>query len=192
MVLYHDHNAGVAKRKTISLAGIRLIQSECKRLDDDMRWLVAILSDSGMRLSEGAGLLRSDIKLNADVPHVVIQRNPWRGLKTVASERCVPLVGAAHWAAQRIMEEPSGDKFAFARYNRGGLTNGNSASAALNKWLKTFVDKGCTIHSLSHSMLDRLRAVDCPSDIIDQIGGWTREGVGEGYGEGHALGKMYL
>ena len=49
------------------------------------------------------------------------------------------------------MEEPSGDKFAFARYNRGGLTNGNSASAALNKWLKTFVDKGCTIHSLRHS-----------------------------------------
>ena len=41
-------------------------------------------------------------------------------------------------------------------------------------------------------MRDRLRAVDCPSDIIDQIGGWTREGVGEGYGEGHALGKMYL
>ena len=190
--LYHDRNAGVAKRKPISLAGIWLIQSECKRLDDDMRWLVAILSDTGMRLSEGAGLLRSDIKLNADVPHVVIQHNPWRGLKTVASERCVPLVGAAHWAAQRIIEEPSGDKFAFARYNRGGLTNGNSASAALNKWLKTFVDNGCTIHSLRHSMRDRLRAVDCPSDIIDQIGGWTREGVGEGYGEGHALGKMYL
>ena len=124
-------------------------------------------------------------------------KNPFVGLyhdrnAGVASERCVPLVGAAHWAAQRIMEEPSGDKFAFTRYNRGGLINGNSASAALNKWLKTFVDKGCTLHSLRHSMRDRLRAVDCPSDIIDQIGGWTREGVGEGYGEGHALGKMYL
>ena len=154
--LYHDRNAGVAKRKPISLAGIRLIQSECKRLDDDMRWLVAILSDTGMRLSEGAGLLRSDIKLNADVPHVVIQRKPWRGLKTVAIERCVPLVGAAHWAAQRIIEEPSGDKFAFARYNRGGLTNGNSASAALNKWLKTFVDKGYTIHSLLLSSFRQL------------------------------------
>ena len=104
----------------------------------------------------------------------------------------MPIVGAAHWAVQRIMEDPSDDQFAFARYKRGGFTNGNSTSAAMNKWLKTFVDKGCTIHSLRHSMRDRLRAVDCPSDIIDQIGGWTREGVGEGYGEGHALGKMYL
>ena len=36
--LYYGRNAGVAKRKPISLAGIRLIQSECKRLDDNMRF----------------------------------------------------------------------------------------------------------------------------------------------------------
>ena len=41
-------------------------------------------------------------------------------------------------------------------------------------------------------MRDRLRAVECPSDIIDQIGGWAREGVGESYGEGHTLAKMLL
>ena len=52
------------------------IQSECERLNDDMRWLAPILSDTGMRLSEGAGLLCSDIKLNADVPYVVTQRKP--------------------------------------------------------------------------------------------------------------------
>ena len=33
-------------------------------------------------------------------------------------------------------------------------------------------------------MRDRLRAVQCPSDMIDQIGGWTTAGVGQGYGEG--------
>ena len=36
-------------------------------------------------------------------------------------------------------------------------------------------------------MRDRLRAVLCPSDMIDQIGGWTTAGVGQGYGEGHVL-----
>jgi len=36
-------------------------------------------------------------------------------------------------------------------------------------------------------MRDRLRAVSCPSDMIDQIGGWTTAGVGQGYGEGHTL-----
>tara|TARA_B100000941_G_C28163219_1_gene378405 strand:- start:118 stop:270 length:153 start_codon:yes stop_codon:yes gene_type:complete len=35
-------------------------------------------------------------------------------------------------------------------------------------------------------MRDRLRAVECPSDLIDQIGGWTRGSVGEGYGKGYS------
>ena len=33
------------------------IQKECVELDDDVRWLVALISDTGMRLAEAAGLL---------------------------------------------------------------------------------------------------------------------------------------
>ena len=36
-------------------------------------------------------------------------------------------------------------------------------------------------------MRDRLRAVSCPSEMIDQIGGWSKRSVGEGYGEGFDL-----
>jgi len=39
-------------------------------------------------------------------------------------------------------------------------------------------------------MRDRLREVQCPSDIIDQIGGWQTAGVGQGYGKGYDLGLM--
>jgi len=38
---------------------------------------------------------------------------------------------------------------------------------------------------LRHSMRDRLRAVECPSDVIDQIGGWLTHGVGNSYGNGY-------
>lgn len=76
-------------------------------------------------------------------------------------------------------------RFAFPSYNDGQRTNANSASAALNKWLKTKVGEGYTIHSFRHSMRDRLRAVECPSEIIDQIGGWLTNGVGNNYGLGH-------
>ena len=34
---------------------------------------------------------------------------------------------------------------------------------------------------------DRLRAVQCPPDITDQIGGWITAGVGQSYGEGYRL-----
>jgi len=33
----------------------------------------------------------------------------------------------------------------------------------------------------------RVRAVQCPSDMIDQIGGWSTAGVGQSYGEGYSL-----
>ena len=36
-------------------------------------------------------------------------------------------------------------------------------------------------------MRDRLRAVECPADIIDAIGGWSTMGVGHKYGIGHGL-----
>ena len=77
--------------------------------------------------------------------------------------------------------------YAFPRYNRKNITNSNSASAALNKWLHPCVPEGCTMHSFRHSMRDRLRAVQCPADIADQIGGWTTDGVGQGYGSGYPL-----
>ena len=38
-----------------------------------------------------------------------------------------------------------------------------------------------------HLLRDRLRAVQCPSDMIDQIGGWSTAGVGQSYGEGYDL-----
>ena len=47
--------------------------------------------------------------------------------------------------------------------------------------------EGYVIRSFRHSIRDRLRAVECPSDIIDAIGGWTTTGVGQRYGFGKPL-----
>ena len=46
-------------------------------------------------------------------------------------------------------------------------------------------------HCLRHTMRDRLRAVECPSDMIDQIGGWRSVGgVGVSYGRGYSLEQL--
>ena len=39
-------------------------------------------------------------------------------------------------------------------------------------------------------MRDRLRAVECPANVIDQIGGWSRNGVGESYGRGYRVEQL--
>jgi integrase/uncharacterized protein YcgL (UPF0745 family) len=173
------------ERKPISLDAIRRIQRECMNVDDENRWLLALISDTGMRLSEAAGLASDDIVLDTDIPHINVRPHPWRRLKTKGSERLVPLVGASLWAAKRLQQYDS--SYAFPRYCDGQTCNANSASAALNKWLKPRANEDAVVHSLRHSMRDRLRAVECPSDIIDQIGGWSSSSVGSSYGKGYEL-----
>ena len=38
--VYIDREAGVVERKPIPVADIRTIQSVCREVDDDLRWLV--------------------------------------------------------------------------------------------------------------------------------------------------------
>ncbi len=185
--VYYDRNAGVEGREPLPLDAIHTVQAECRKLDDDLRWLVALVSDTGMRLAEATGLLKEDIRLDDPIPHLVIREHPWRRLKTSGSIREVPLVGEALWAANRVRENTADSPFAFPRYNKGEQTNANSASAALNKWLKALTSSKGTMHSFRHSMRDRLRAVECPSDVVDQIGGWQTEGVGQAYGRGYPI-----
>ena len=178
------------KRKPIPIENIKEIQRECMSIDDEARWLVALISDTGMRLSEAAGLHVDDIKLDCEIPHIDLKPHAWRGLKTRGSQRQIPLAGASLWAAKRVKETSTTSPYAFPRYTSAKVTNANSASAAINKWLRPRVPEGCVIHSFRHSLRDRLRAVQCPSDMIDQIGGWSTAGVGQSYGEGYRLGSL--
>jgi len=185
--VYYDRFSGVQARAPLPIDAIRAVQKECMKIDDDLRWLVALVSDTGLRLAEASGLLRDDFVLDADIPQVVVREHPWRRLKNSTSSRKVPLVGASLWAAERVVNQRDDSPFAFARYNQAEATKANAASASLNKWLKPLVPQQCTMHCFRHSLRDRLRAVECPSDIVDQIGGWRTEGVGQSYGEGYPL-----
>ena len=82
----------VRTRPPIQIEDIHHIQAECHRIDDDLRWSIALVSDTGMRLAEAVGLAIYDIKLDHEYPHLVLQQHPWRPLKTATSERLVPLV----------------------------------------------------------------------------------------------------
>ena len=144
--MYFDRSAGVSKCFPIRIDDILKVQRLCRTTVDDLRWLVALISDSGMRLAEGAGLLKIDIILDADTPHISLKPHLWRPIKTSVSQRNIPLVGAslqaAQKAAQRLLDAFPSSLFALPRYNRKDITNSNSTSAALSKWLHHFVSEG--------------------------------------------------
>jgi integrase len=164
------------------------LQEACILEDDEIRWLLLLISDTGMRLAEEAGLAKEDIIFDAPSPYIDLKAHSWRRLKTKSSARHIPLVGKSLVAAQKIVMHDS--IYAFPRYCNGKVCNANSASAALNKWMKTIIGDDYVIHGLRHSLRDRLRAVECPSDIIDAIGGWTTSGMGHGYGNGYSVDVM--
>jgi len=102
---YFPTGEEINDRLAIPNESIKRVQALCVEMDDDMRWLIALISDTGMRLGEAAGLHMDDIKLDEPIPYIDLKFHPWRSLKTRGSQRCIPLVGAALWACrlQRTM-----------------------------------------------------------------------------------------
>ena len=173
------------KRAVISPEDIKRIQKVCPEIADERRLLIALISDTGMRLSEALGLVWDDVKLKHECPHISLKPHPWRRLKTAGSKRLIPLVGAS-LEAIKVMHRQSTTQFLFPSYANEHECKGNSSSAALNKWLKQYAPDA-VIHSFRHSFRDRLRNAGVQSEVIDQLGGWSNQSVGEGYGDGFNL-----
>ena len=45
-------------------------------MDDDLRWLLALLIDSGLRLREATVLSINDIVVDHEIPHVKVRPHP--------------------------------------------------------------------------------------------------------------------
>ena len=125
---YFPKDDNARSRQPISMEDIRKVQSLCTENDDEMRWLIALISDTGMRLGEAAGLLKEDIKVNEPIPHIDLKPHPWRTLKTKGSQRLIPLTKEALRASKRLIEAKNDSIFAFPRYCSETSCKANSAS----------------------------------------------------------------
>ena len=122
-----------------------------------------------------------------NISHIRLIFYPGRRLKIKGSQICIPLIGASLWASRKILDNRNDSIYAFPRYTTKDNCNANSASAALNKWLKEQLSEGFVIHGFRHSFRDSLRVVECSLEIIDELGGWSFWSVGQGYGKGYKL-----
>ena len=56
---------------------------------------------------------------------------------------------------------------------------------------KSVGSKDNVIHGLRHSFRDRLRAVETPLDMVEQLGGWSLKSIGQSYGNGYNIDLMH-
>ena len=168
------------KREEFTTDEIRALAVACRQHGDDRRCIIAMLIDTGARLGEIVGLRVSDVVVSHAIPHILIRPYAGRSLKTGNSERKVPLVGEALWAASKAALGKASDGLLFPDY---GPTKANSASATLNKWVRERLGISKTMHGLRHSMKTRLRSAGVSEDIQNRIGGWADgDSVSRGYG----------
>lgn len=180
-------------RVPFTLAELKLIGSDCHRKDDAVRHIAAMLLDTGARLAEIVGLRASDVFLEGEIPHILIRPHEALGrtLKTPASERPVPLIGEALWAARRAMGSRGDSGWLFPTYAESDPIRTTTASGTLNKWLRATLGISKTAHSFRHSMHDRLRDADVPEAIVDVLQGWGTRSVGQQYGAGYTVKKLH-
>ena len=154
--------------------------------DNSTTNIIGMLLDTGSRLSEVLGVTLDDVKLDDDVPHIVIHKNTFRRLKSKASIRKIPLVGHALSSAQRAVSDVTSG-FVFERYidTQSGLVKNDTASATLAKALKRLDCYTC--HHMRHTMRTRLRNADVPAIRAEEIQGWSRVSIADQYGEQTAL-----
>ena len=183
-VLIAKEGADRVRRLPVATDGLQALYEACMATDKPLRWAVPILGETGCRIAEIIGLRRVDVAL--DCSSISIVPNPARRLKTSGSERTLPLVGYAQVAMQKLIATDNND-YLFPAYLRGGEILATHAGNTLNKWLKQQTE-GKTAHCLRHAFRDRLRAVECPIELLDALGGWSAvQGAGRRYGAGFTM-----
>jgi integrase len=177
----------VFKRGIFTNEQLKLGYDKALASGSSVKLLMPLLGETGCRLAEIVGLRLEDINLDNDL--VYIRPNSARRLKNRTSERVVPLVGYAKLAIEQALTQAN-DEWLFPQYLKVGHCYATHASNAVNKWLKRDF-AGLTAHSLRHTFRDRLRALECLTDMIEQLGGWSSvDGVGARHGQGYDLGQL--
>jgi len=181
-----NEGADVFKRGTFANDQLKWGYDKALSSGSTVKLLMPLLGETGCRLAEIVGLRLEDIDLDNELLH--IRPNSARRLKNKTSERVLPLVGCAKLAIDQVQIQAD-DEWLFPQYIKSGHCYATHASNAVNKWLKKDFG-GLTAHSLRHTFRDRLRAVECPMDMIDQIGGWKSiTSIGNSYGRGFTMDK---
>jgi len=145
-----------------------------KGLNEQARWVLHAIAETGAGISEQVGLLPEDIILDHEVPHIVIVPRHKKALKTKYRKRSIPLVG---YALEAFKACPDG--FTHYRDRPDALSGVLSSYLRENNLLPT---PHHTVYSLRHSFQDRLLSVNAPDRVQADLMGhkFNRPSYGDG------------
>jgi len=151
-----------ARRSPITneiILGNILAEGKLDGLHKDFQLLVRLLINTGMRPIEAIGLELQDFNLEHEVPHVHVRQNKVRVLKTLHSERFIPLLGVSLDAAKELVVQDGWGK---------RLGKNMYATTIINKHFRTsntFEKEKQSFYSLRHWFQDQLMQLG----VVDRV-----------------------
>ena len=153
-------------------------------LNDEARGALFAMLDTGCGPKEICGLDPSEIHLEAEIPHIVVQANQHRKLKTSHRGRNIPLVGQSLVA---FRANPNG----FPSYRRS--SGADALSGVIMKYLKANNLLETNKHStygLRHLFMDRMRKHRIPDELQNYLMGHKHQAMKGHYGSGFELSNV--
>jgi len=151
-----------------------------------------LMVHTGCRTMELGGLLNEDVVLGSNVPYLNIRPNRIRRLKTLSSERRIPLTSEAldilrQYQEQQQNKDPKAPLF--PKYGRDG------GMEALSQGLRNIIRKTMGLsdprlvpYSTRHTLKDKMRLLRTPLSYQYHIMGHAQDNaIADGYGEGDPL-----
>lgn len=151
-----------------------------------------LMIHTGCRTMELGGLMNEDLVLGSNVPYLNIRPNRIRRLKTLSSERRIPLTSDALDILRKYQEQPTNEDPKaplFPKYGRDGGMD------ALSQGLRNIIRKTMGIsdprlvpYSTRHTLKDKMRLLRTPLSYQHHIMGHAQgNAIADGYGEGDPL-----
>ena len=135
--------------------------------------ICGLIFDTGCSFKEIIGLENEDLILSKYNPHIVIRTNSIRKINNIYKRRAIPLVGVSLECFSRL-KRCKDKKELFGSYFDKDLLNLKNLEYHINNILKIKTD-GKTFISFSVSIIERLKEVGCPENIISEIIGLSKK-----------------
>lgn len=171
---------------------LSLYLTEAKgHMNTEAYYCTVLQAYTGARTEEITGLEIDDVKLDMEIPHIIIQSNSTRpNLKTgLTSKRYVPLIGDAIGVAKDAMKyaKRHSSGALFPRYAK--CRGSDSLSAIQMKTIRKYVttDPKITAYSTRHRMKDLLRNAGIDEKIQLELLGHSSSKAADSYGAGYWL-----
>ncbi len=160
--------------ESFSIEELKKLKSFCLENNELVNLVCGLIFDTGCSFNEILGLNNEDIDLDKYNAYIVIRSNSNRSINNIYKRRTIPLVGVSLEIMKKIKKNNDNDLLLKNYFKKEFLKEKSSIENQLNVKIKKLTN-GKTCVSFKYSIIERLKEIGCPDDIISEIIGVVKK-----------------